>query len=120
MDKDRGVGSAKDLAGKAESTVGDVAGHVDIQAGGRIRETAGKVQNIYGQAKDASRGPTDTATAYAQKAIDASGEGAEVVARMVRDNPIQSLFIAGGIGFLLAMLLRQPSPRRQQRRWRYL
>lgn len=75
------------------------------------------MQNIYGQAKDAARGVTDTATAYAQKAIDSSGEGAEAVARMARDNPIQSLFIAGRIGFMLAMLLRQPSPRRQQRRW---
>jgi uncharacterized protein YjbJ (UPF0337 family) len=118
MDKDRVVGSAKDFAGKAESAIGDAAGDTDTQTSGRIREAAGKVQDLYGQAKDVARDATDTATGYAQSAIDGS-EGAETIAKMVRDSPIQSLFVAGGIGFMLAMLLRQPSPRRQQRRSRY-
>ena len=61
MDKDRIVGSAKDFAGKVESTVGDLAGDARTEASGRAREAAGTVQNLYGQAKDAARDAADTA-----------------------------------------------------------
>ena len=116
MDKDRIVGSAKDIAGKAEGVLGDAAGDLGTQASGRAREAAGTVQNLYGQAKDVARDAADTATGYARKALD--GDSAEAVAKMVKDNPMQSLLIAGGIGFALALLLRKPV-RRPQRRWRY-
>jgi len=43
MDKDRIVGSAKDFAGKVESTVGDIAGDARTQAAGRAREATGTV-----------------------------------------------------------------------------
>ena len=49
MDKDRIAGSAKDFAGKVESTVGDLAGDAKTQAEGRAREAAGTVQNLYGR-----------------------------------------------------------------------
>ena len=70
MDKDRIVGSAKDFAGKVESTVGDMAGDAKTQAEGRAREAAGTVQNLYGQAKDAARDATDTAVNYAKDAYE--------------------------------------------------
>jgi ElaB/YqjD/DUF883 family membrane-anchored ribosome-binding protein len=45
-------------------------------------------------------------------------DGSEAIARLVQENPLASLLIAGGIGFVLAaLLMRSPSPRR--RRWRY-
>ena len=44
MDKDRIAGSAKDLAGKVENTVGDIAGDTKTQAEGRAREAAGWTQ----------------------------------------------------------------------------
>src|SRR6266851_245954 len=59
MDKDRIAGSAKDVAGKVESTGGDMAGDAQAQAAGRVREAAGTVQNLYGQAKDAARDAGD-------------------------------------------------------------
>ena len=55
MDKDRIVGSAKDIAGKVEGAVGESTGNAQTQATGRAREAAGTVQNLYGQAKDAAR-----------------------------------------------------------------
>ena len=45
-------------------------------------------------------------------------DGSQAVAKKVRDNPLGSLLIAGGIGFALAMLMTRP-PRRPPPRWRY-
>jgi uncharacterized protein YjbJ (UPF0337 family) len=122
MDKDRIAGSAKDFAGKVESTVGDLAGDAKTQAEGRAREAAGTVQNLYGQAKDAVRDATDTAASYAKDAYDKPAEtlrdGSQAIAQKVQDNPMGALLVAGGIGFALALLMARPS-RRPPPRWRY-
>ena len=85
MDKDRIAGSAKDFAGKVESTVGDIAGDAKTQASGRAREAAGTVQNLYGQAKDAARDAGDAAMNYARDAYENSGDtlrdGSQAVAQ---------------------------------------
>ena len=122
MDKDRIVGSAKDIAGKVEGAVGDAAGDAKSQASGRAREAAGTVQNLYGQAKDAARNVSDAATSYAKDAYENSGDtfrgGSEAVAQKVQDNPLGSLLIAGG-DRLCAGALDDASPRRPPPRWRY-
>jgi uncharacterized protein YjbJ (UPF0337 family) len=122
MDKDRIAGTAKDFAGKVETSVGEMTGDADSQASGRLREAAGTAQNLYGQAKDAARDATDAATNYAKQAYENSGDtfrdGSEALARKVRDNPIGSVLIAGGIGFALALLMMRPSPP-PRRRGRY-
>jgi uncharacterized protein YjbJ (UPF0337 family) len=122
MDKDRIAGSAKDLAGKVESAVGDIAGDAGTQAAGRAREATGAVQNLYGHAKDAARDAADAAAGYASDAYEHSGDtlrdGSQLVAKKVKDNPLGSLLIAGGIGFALALLMTRP-PRRPPPRWRY-
>jgi len=122
MDKDRIVGSAKDIGGKVEGAIGDATGDARTQAAGRAREAAGTVQNLYGQAKDAARDASDAAVSYAKDAYENSGEtfrgGSEAVAQKVQDNPLGSLLIAGGIGFALALLMTRP-PRRPPPRWRY-
>jgi uncharacterized protein YjbJ (UPF0337 family) len=122
MDKDRVAGSAKDLAGKVEGAVGDIAGDAKTQAAGRAREAAGTVQNLYGQAKDAARDASEAAASYAKDAYDNSGEtfrdGSQAVAKKVQDNPLGALLVAGGIGFALALLMTRP-PRRPPQRWRY-
>ena len=122
MDKDRIVGATKDFAGKAESTAGNLAGDAKTEASGRAREAAGTVQNLYGQAKDAARDAGEAAVNVARDAYDNSGDtfrdGSKAVAKSVRDNPLGSLLIAGGIGFALAMMLTR-SARRPPPRWRY-
>ena len=122
MDKDRIYGSAKEFAGKAEGAVGDVTGDAQTQASGRVREAAGAVQDLYGQAKDAARDAADTAANYAKDAYDNRGDtirsGQKAMAKTVRDNPLGSLLIAGGIGFALALLMTR-QPRRPPLRWRY-
>jgi uncharacterized protein YjbJ (UPF0337 family) len=99
-----------------------MAGNAQAQAAGRVREAAGTVQNLYGQAKDTARDAGDAAAGYAKDAYENSGEtlreGSEVVAKKVQENPLGALLIAGGIGFALAMLMTRP-PRRPPQRWRY-
>ena len=72
MDKDRIVGSAKDIGGKLEGAVGDATGDVRTQASGFAREAAGTAQDLYGQAKDAARRAGDAATNYAKDAYEDS------------------------------------------------
>ena len=112
MDNDRIAGTAKEFAGKAESTIGEMAGDARTQASGGIREAGGKVQDLYGQAKDAAREAADTAVSYAK------GDGADAIAKLVHQNPIGSLLTAGAIGFAMALLLSRPAAR-SQRRSRY-
>ena len=119
MDKDRFTGSAKDIAGQVEGAVGEITGDTDTQAAGIIREAAGKAQNFYGQAKDAARDATDAAGRYAKRVYRQSGGGSEAVAKLVQENPVGSLLLAGGIGFALAALLIRQPLRRPQRRLRY-
>jgi uncharacterized protein YjbJ (UPF0337 family) len=121
MDKDRIVGSAKDVGGKVEGAVGDLTGDAKTQAEGRAREAAGTVQNLYGQAKDAARDATDAAVNYAKDAYDNSGDtmrnGQQAVAKTVQENPLGALLVAGGIGFALALLMSRPA--RRPSRFRY-
>src|SRR5205814_6640250 len=123
MDKDRIAGSTRDVAGKVESTVGDIAGDAKTQTAGRAGEAAGTVQNLYGQAKDAVRDATDTAASYAKDAYDNSGDtlrdGTQAISKKVQDNPLGALLVAGGIGFALALLMSRPARRPPPSRWRY-
>jgi uncharacterized protein YjbJ (UPF0337 family) len=115
MDTDRIAGAAKDFAGKAESAVGEIAGQAKNKTAGRVHEAAGTMQNLYGQAKDAARDATDAATKQAQEIYESSDDtfrdGSRALAKKVRENPLGSVLIAGGIGFALALLMTRP-PRR--------
>jgi uncharacterized protein YjbJ (UPF0337 family) len=99
-----------------------MAGDANTQASGKAREAAGTVQNLYGQAKDAVRDATDTATSYAKDVYANSGDtfrdGSQALSKKVRDNPLGALLVAGGIGFALALLMSRPA-RRPPPRWRY-
>ena len=116
MDNDRIAGSAKDFAGKLEGSVGSLAGDAKTQAEGRARQAAGAAQNMYGQAKDVAREAKDAATGYARDAYENSGDtfrdGSQAIASKVKENPLGSLLIAGGIGFALALMLGRPPRRR--------
>jgi uncharacterized protein YjbJ (UPF0337 family) len=123
MDKDRIAGSAKEFSGKAENTFGSLAGDAKTQAEGLARQTAGAAQDLYGQTKDMARDATDTASQYARKAYENSGDtfrdSSQALAEKVKENPLGSVVIAGVLGFGLALLLMRPPSRPPPRRWRY-
>ena len=52
MDKDRIVGSAKVVAGKAKAAIGSVIGDAKLEAEGKVEQVEGRVQNAVGSAND--------------------------------------------------------------------
>jgi uncharacterized protein YjbJ (UPF0337 family) len=55
MDKDRIVGSAKEIKGSVKETIGKAVGDIKLQSDGKADKVEGKVQNALGGAKDAVR-----------------------------------------------------------------
>jgi len=55
MDKDRVVGSAKELKGKVKQAIGKVVGDAKLEAEGKSDKVEGNVQNAVGAVKDAVR-----------------------------------------------------------------
>lgn len=55
MDKDRVEGKVKDVAGRVERQVGEWTGDTEKQAHGAAKQVEGKVQNAWGNLKDAAR-----------------------------------------------------------------
>ena len=55
MDKDRVVGSAKEVKGNVKQAVGKAVGDSKLAAEGKSDKVEGKVQNVFGRLKDAVR-----------------------------------------------------------------
>jgi uncharacterized protein YjbJ (UPF0337 family) len=55
VDKDRIVGSAKEIKGSVKETIGKAIGDAKLQSDGRADKVEGKVQNAIGGGKDAVR-----------------------------------------------------------------
>jgi uncharacterized protein YjbJ (UPF0337 family) len=52
MDKDRIVGSAKQIMGAIKEAVGKVVGDAKLQVDGKADRAEGKIQNVVGAIKD--------------------------------------------------------------------
>lgn len=55
MDKDRIVGSAKQIKGVIMETVGKVVGDAKLQIDGKAEQAEGKAQNMTGTIKDSEK-----------------------------------------------------------------
>ncbi len=55
MDKDRVEGKRKDVGGRIERQVGEWTGDTDKQVRGAMTQAEGKVQNAWGNLKDAGK-----------------------------------------------------------------
>jgi len=58
MNKDRAEGKVKDIAGRVERQAGEWIGDPNNQVKGAAKQVEGKVQNAWGQAKDAAKTKT--------------------------------------------------------------
>jgi uncharacterized protein YjbJ (UPF0337 family) len=56
MDKDRVVGSAKQIKGNLKEAVGKATGDAKLKASGTADKVEGKIQNTAGNIKDTLRG----------------------------------------------------------------
>jgi uncharacterized protein YjbJ (UPF0337 family) len=63
MNKDQVEGKVKDIAGRAERQVGEWTGNTEAQLKGTAKQAEGKVQNAYGNVKDAGEKAADQARA---------------------------------------------------------
>ena len=55
MDKDRIVGSGKQIKGSIKEAIGKVVGDAKLQVDGKTEQAEGKVQNLVGTIKDSLR-----------------------------------------------------------------
>lgn len=58
MNKDRIIGSAKQVEGKVKVAVGKLVGDAKLQTEGHAEQVEGKAQNIAGSVKDAVKDAT--------------------------------------------------------------
>jgi len=63
MNKDRVEGKVKDIAGRVERQAGEWTDDTNAQVKGAAKQVEGKVQNAWGQAKDATKKATADAKA---------------------------------------------------------
>jgi uncharacterized protein YjbJ (UPF0337 family) len=61
MNKDQVKGKAKDVAGRVERQVGEWTGDTEKQVHGAAKQAEGKVQNAWGDVKEAAKEGTDQA-----------------------------------------------------------
>lgn len=61
MDKDRVKGKVDEVAGRAKRQAGEWTGDTETQVKGAAQEIKGKVENAWGQTKDAARDAKDDA-----------------------------------------------------------
>ena len=101
MDTDRVSGKFKETVGKAEATVGDVAGDPETEASGYVRQATGTAQNMYGQAKDKIGDTFGDSFADAQVSAEKALHSLEAE---VKARPLIALLIAALIGYVLAQL----------------
>ncbi len=77
---------------------------------GRLKQAEGAAQNLYGQGREALREATHEASKYAADLYENAGtyvqEGGKVVRRQVHENPLSALLLAGLLGFLLGLSVR--------------
>jgi uncharacterized protein YjbJ (UPF0337 family) len=56
MDKDRIIGSAKQVKGEVKTVVGKAVGDAKLESEGKADKIEGKVQNVIGGLKDTLKG----------------------------------------------------------------
>jgi uncharacterized protein YjbJ (UPF0337 family) len=94
MDEDRLSGAAKNLAGKVEEGVGRTIGDTKTQAHGQTKQAEGRVQDLYGQAKQAAE---DTIDAVRKM----SGSEEDPLRHFIEKRPYTTTAIALALGWLI-------------------
>ncbi|MGU3663913.1 CsbD family protein [Methylobacterium sp. A49B] len=105
VDTDRIAGAARELGGKVQGAVGDLAGSNGVSVEGRLREAHGAAENLYGQAKDAVRHAADEVSDHAAEAYDRGRHYAWEGHERSAEWPHASLLVAGLVGFGLGFLI---------------
>jgi uncharacterized protein YjbJ (UPF0337 family) len=100
MNEDRVVGTARNLAGKAQEGFGRVTGDAKTQAEGVIDRATGAAQDLYGQARDSA---SDAAEVVRQGAKSAE----DYIRHTIEQRPYTATFAALCIGWLIGRMGRR-------------
>lgn len=85
MNKDQVQGKVKDVAGRIERQAGEWTGDKEKEVHGALKQVEGKVQNAWGNAKDAGKKAVDKhREANHEPVNDSCDETAEVDVRSLR------------------------------------
>ena len=103
MDENRVAGTARNMGGKAQETLGRTFGDTKTEAEGLVNQVKGAAQDLYGQARDSAadiaESARDTVTGSAS-----SFEGA--LRGLIERQPYTAACIALGLGWLLGRMHR--------------
>jgi uncharacterized protein YjbJ (UPF0337 family) len=80
MDENRFEGTARNVAGKVHDAVGNLTGDTATQLRGKAQQVAGQAQDAYGEAADEIR-------------------------RFASDQPLTTILLSVGFGFMLGLLI---------------
>jgi uncharacterized protein YjbJ (UPF0337 family) len=94
MDENRIGGTAKNIEGKVQEGLGRAAGDMDATIQGKVKQTVGGAQDMYGQVKDSAGDAVN-----AMK--DASASVEDSISTYIENNPYTSVAIALGLGWLI-------------------
>jgi uncharacterized protein YjbJ (UPF0337 family) len=120
MSSDRIEGSIKNGVGHLQDGAGGLTGDLNLQAKGKLNETAGFVQNLVGQAKDQladvldtakdrAAAPIGTVQSFLRTTYDRNEDRLDDVKALVVKNPFAAIGLAAVIGIVLGLFLKRPA-----------
>ena len=94
MDENRTSGTAKNLGGKVEEGFGRVTGDAKTKAQGQMKQAEGSIQDLYGQAVDATEDTIDAVRKMPAYLDD-------TIRHYIENKPYTTAAIALGLGWLI-------------------
>ena len=106
MDENRVVGTARNMGGKAQESVGSAFGDTKTQVEGVVNQVKGTAQDLYGQARDSASQIADAASDSVAAARDSASSFENALRNTIETQPYTAVFMALGIGWLIGRMHR--------------
>jgi len=106
MDENRVAGTARNIGGKAQESVGRAFGDTKTEAEGVVNQVKGAAQNLYGQARDSASQIADAATDTATAARNSASSLERTLRNTIETQPYTAVVMALGVGWLLGRMHR--------------
>jgi uncharacterized protein YjbJ (UPF0337 family) len=106
MDENRVAGTARNIGGKAQESVGRAFGDTKTQAEGVVNQVKGAAQDLYGQARDSASQIADAASDTVTSARKSASSLESALRNTIETQPYTAVFMALGVGWLLGRMHR--------------